>query len=799
MKQFSFKSIYSRLTYWFLFLTLIPLLFSLSIVYLQSVQIIENRTINKLIAIRDLKVNRLTDWITEREGDMNMLQTEIELTNLETLINKSSYNKNDNITLNTGRNHLNYFINSYSSYAELYIINPINGKILISTNTLMEGKNHLLDNCYTKTLMSRKLVTKDIYYSQRMSKFTMDYLIPIFSKGNSDNPIIGILVANIDLNNSLYKILSDKVGLGKTGETLIVNQETFALSQLRWFENAPLNLKISADPAKYAASGKTGLIKTIDYRDEYILAAYTYIPKMKWGFICKQDIYELNAPIRQMMGNFVIIFIVISIIVVLFSFSISNTITNPIIELNKSAIKISAGDYSIKNIINTQDEIGSLGISVNEMASSIRSKINIQKQINNISNNIIGLSSLQEFSTVLIEQLKAISKANWNTFYILNETNSKFVPYTSLGIKIESLKPIPTKKSNSAFSLALSKKGAFRLRDFPEDTFCNSESIDNFIKPKEIITIPIVIEKIITAFVLLAKSKTFDKESYDILEQSEASINTSYTSLIANLRVSVLAENVLKINDKLDLKTKQLQKQNISLTKQQNIAIEANKELEAFSYSVSHDLRAPLRHIDGFTKLLYKTLGNKVDEKSQSYFDNVISASKQMNTLIDDLLVFSRMGRKEVKKGKINMGKIVDTALKSFTNDIKKTKISIIIDAMPDANVDASLLTQVWINLISNALKFSSNIKKPKIHIGLDKDKNQNTVYFIKDNGVGFEQKYVEKLFGVFQRLHSINEFPGTGIGLANVKRIIIKHGGNIWAEGKINKGASFFFTLPNA
>ncbi|MCH7524386.1 MAG: hypothetical protein IIC74_05080, partial [Bacteroidetes bacterium] len=220
--------------------------------------------------------------------------------------------------------------------------------------------------------------------------------------------------------------------------------------------------------------------------------------------------------------------------------------------------------------------------------------------------------------------------------------------------------------------------------------------------------------------------------------------------------------------------------------------------LEAFSYSVSHDLREPLRHIDGFIKLLHKNIIDKIDEKAQGYIDHIISSSTKMNTLIDDLLVFSRLGRKKIEKKKSNMNLLVNNALKLFSLEIKEKNISFRVDDMPDVNTDASLMIQVWTNLISNAIKFTAKTKNPEIHIGTDKDTNGNPIYFIKDNGVGFNQKYVAKIFDVFQRLHNVDEFPGTGIGLANVNQIILKHGGRIWAEGQINKGAAFFFTLSN-
>lgn len=798
MKPFSFNSIFSRLTFWFLFLALIPLVFSLSTAYNQSVDIIEKSALNTLIAVRDLKVIQLKGWLTERDGDMKIMQDETDFFNIESLINKSSYNQNDNAILNLGRNHLKKYLKNYAAYSELYIINPINGKILISTNVLMEGKDQSLEDSFTIPMQSREFTIKDIYYSQRMSQFTMDYSIPIFNKGNSDNPIIGIIVANIDLDNSLYKILNDRIGLGKTGETLIVNKDKFAISQLRWFNDATLKLQITAKPVVEAIKGKTGILKTIDYRGNKILSAYTYIPEMGWGFVCKQDLYELNASIRKMTLNFIVVFIVIAMIIILFSFSISNSISKPIVMLNISAQKISTGDYSIKNLINSQDEIGLLAASINEMAQSIQTNINVEKGITKISNKTIEKSTLSAYSLDLLEILLSISETHMGVFYILNDSTQAFDPLEYKGLQKELLKSVNAKNPKGKFGQTLLKKTIFKLRDFSEDSIFNQQTATKF-NLKEIITIPILNEDLIVAFVSLLNNQHFSKESYIIFSKSQVNLNISYANLISNLRVGVLAENVLKINDYLDKKTKQLKNQNSDLLKQKAIAEEANKELEAFSYSVSHDLRAPLRHIDGFTKLLFNKNKNIFDEKSKLYFDNIISSSKQMNTLIDDLLVFSRMGRKDVKKGKINMKKMVNDAILTFSVNIKKNNISIVIDEMPEVNADASLLIQVWINLISNAIKFSSKIKNPKIHIGFDKDTNNNSVYFIKDNGVGFNQKFVNKIFGVFQRLHSINEFPGTGIGLANVKRIITKHGGNIWAEGEMNKGASFFFTLPNA
>jgi len=223
----------------------------------------------------------------------------------------------------------------------------------------------------------------------------------------------------------------------------------------------------------------------------------------------------------------------------------------------------------------------------------------------------------------------------------------------------------------------------------------------------------------------------------------------------------------------------------------------ANKELEAFSYSVSHDLRAPLRHIGGFIDLLVKNNSAQLDETGLRYLNIISESSLEMGVLIDALLTFSRLSRTELQRSKINSNNLVARVLKTFSDELNGRKVEINVSELPDTNGDESLISQVWVNLISNALKYSRNTEKAVIDIG-GKIESDQTIFFIRDNGAGFDMKYVQKLFGVFQRLHKARDFEGIGIGLANVNRIILRHGGACWAEGEVGAGATFFFSLPN-
>ncbi|OFZ22052.1 MAG: hypothetical protein A2202_00820 [Bdellovibrionales bacterium RIFOXYA1_FULL_36_14] len=226
---------------------------------------------------------------------------------------------------------------------------------------------------------------------------------------------------------------------------------------------------------------------------------------------------------------------------------------------------------------------------------------------------------------------------------------------------------------------------------------------------------------------------------------------------------------------------------------------ESNKELEAFSYSVSHDLRAPLRHIQGFVEMLNKSSGNLLDDKGQRYLLIIGNVANKMGILIDDLLMFSRMGRATIKTTTLDLEKMIHTLIHEMHLDIVGRNIEWKIDSpLPLITCDPSMIRLVMTNLISNALKFTKQCEIARIEIGSTTGENGEPIFFVKDNGVGFDMQYVGKLFGVFQRLHRDEEFEGTGIGLANVRRIINRHGGKTWAEGVLNQGATIFFTLPN-
>jgi signal transduction histidine kinase len=284
-----------------------------------------------------------------------------------------------------------------------------------------------------------------------------------------------------------------------------------------------------------------------------------------------------------------------------------------------------------------------------------------------------------------------------------------------------------------------------------------------------------------------------------LLYDAEFGMATFTITVITLLTIITLksARSLNSVDRHRDTTEKALASANEELTIQAEQLVQLNNELESFCYSVSHDLRAPLRSIGGYSQILEEDCYDKLDDAGKRSLHTIIKSTNKMNQLIDGLLNFSKLGRNPIIRTSINMHALAENVAKELTRSRNET-IEIEIDALPNAQGDYAMISLVFQNLISNAYKYSSKKENPKIKIG-SLHKNNEVVYFVKDNGVGFDMNYYHKLFGVFQRLHRDKEFEGNGIGLATVNRIIQRHGGKVWAESNVDEGTIFYFTLQES
>lgn len=828
MPFIKYKSVRTRLTSWFLLLTLIPMLTVLIITYFQRVSVIKTTTFNKLTAIRDLKVEILEEWLKERAGDLKTASTDNELALLENIIDKNKLNSNDISILDNIRRILNRYLSNYSSYNELFIINPRNGRIIASTKRYMEGEDKTDDSYYKIPMQSQELYIRDVYNSKTLLRNAMAYSIPIFCAEHDGEHIVGIMVARIDLENTLYPILSDRVGLGKTGETLIVNKDAVAINELRWYERAPLNLKINAEAAVNAAQGKTGIIVTEDYRGELVLAAYTHIPITGWGFVSKQDMHELNAPIREMINYFIFMFLIFSVLITLISIFIGKTISLPLLAMDKVARQISSGDFSVRNSITSHDEVGSLASEFNHMADLTESRLLIQQGASEISDAIIGKTSLHEFGFDLIKQLKEITKADLSVFYILNEVTQDYEHYASIGGNADLLKPFNATFAMGELGNAISQKEIYYLQNIPQETIFTFLTTAGELIPKDIITIPVLIDNNAVALISLVKVTNFSSDSIQILNESWTNINLSFSGLMGSERTRVLSEHLSSMNEQLEAQTEELQEkaeemnlqaekmqlqadelhitseelqeQNIELDRQRIQVVEANRLKSEFLSNMSHELRTPLNSILALSRVLLMRTKDKISEEESEYLGIVERNGKQLLTLINDILDLSK-----IEAGKMDMqvnSCSLETLLRNITDSLqplvmnKDLNIQVnIANELPRIETDEAKLYQILQNIIGNSVKFTD---KGYININLKSD-TEKVIIEVIDSGIGILQKDIPYIFDEFRQVDgsSSRKHGGTGLGLTIVHKLVKILQGDIRVKSRVGEGTEFTLTIP--
>ena len=423
------------MTLWLLSLALLPLIISSTISYSQRVAAIQQQGIAKLTAIRDIKVNQIETWIDERNWDLNVISSDHEIRRIAEALDKVQRTVEDQQYIIVTRELLQRYVGQYS---ELFIVDAKDGKVILSTDKHYEGDSRKKDLCFTEPLQSESFFIKDIYFSKALKTPAMAFSIPIFDL-RDDSRINAILVARVDVKKSIYRLLLDRTGMGKTGETLIVNKDGLALNELRWYENAPLNLVINAEPALLASQGHTGVIEINDYRGEEVLAAYKYVPKTGWGFVAKQDMTEVYAPVQAMLLNLLIVFALSTLVIVFCSFYIAGRIVTPILRMKDVSVRLQEGELSARNSIDSNDEFGFLAKAINEMAVSIESQIKVQNNSSQIIKALVVSDDLSDFSYILLKNLLAITDSSLAAFYLLSNDGETFEALTSIGADTHTL------------------------------------------------------------------------------------------------------------------------------------------------------------------------------------------------------------------------------------------------------------------------------------------------------------------------------------------------------------------------
>ena len=822
MKNFEFSTIRRKLTFWFLFLTLVPLLISGIVAYMVSSNEFAEKTFNKLTAIRDLKVGQLQMWIAERRSDIDALARNELLANLDNLSVESDFQLPGNTTKSRIRELMRHFQYSHDVYKEIFIVDAMTKKVLVSTSPPFEGADKSTDEYFLGPLKTGRTYVKDIYYSNQLGEITMSFSKPLRKTTHPESEIIGVLVAYVNLKNSLYPVLANRTGLGHTGETLIVNRDFIAISELRHYPNAPLNFKMNALPALNAARGETGLVVSEDYAGNQVLAAYTFVPETGWGFVCKQDWAELNQPMQHLETGLLILFIISIVIISGVVYLLSKSISSPIVALASMTQKVTNGDYTVRTRIHSKDEIGFLGDAVNQMVSGIETKNIVQAGITTISEAVIGHQSRQNYSLTVLQRLLHLTGAELAVFYSLNDTGSVYEPLNAIGANPELLEPFSAVNPEGELGYAAVEKKIRYLQNLPEDTRYRYKTSAGDMIAKELITIPLLKNNgEVSGVISLASVHEFAPEVMEMMNLAVTLITASYANLLSAEQTRELADNLVITNQQLEVQTEELQEQSEELQEQaielqrsadelllqnqelelQRIRVEETTRLKSeFLSNMSHELRTPLNSINALSRVLMMTAREKLTEEENTYLEVVERNGKRLLSLINDILDLSKVeaGKIELEPRPFSLSTLLNQVKENLLPlaDQKKIELRMI---KPDREIeiatDENRLHQILTNVIGNAVKFTDrgNVKVTAIQ-------GKETVTIkVQDTGIGISEEMLPFIFEEFRQADGSTSrtYEGTGLGLAIAQKLARALRGNITVESTVGVGSTFTLVLP--
>jgi signal transduction histidine kinase len=525
---------------------------------------------------------------------------------------------------------------------------------------------------------------------------------------------------------------------------------------------------------------------------------------VNWILVQSESKADIMAPISTFKKIFFLLIILTFLVVSFLSLCQIRRSLIPIEQLREGTRRIAAKDFKNQIQIKTHDEFEELGASFNEMASSLETHFQTMTTLNHIG---IALSAEKDNNRLLgliLIAARNITNADGCALYTMTRDKQlrlSVMRIDSMNILMDSSNDVSISLYDSEGNPNTSIVAAYSaLKDetvnipdvYTADGFDFSGNLDfdrkTGYRSQSFLSVPMKNHEneIIGVLQLTNAKNRLSQEVVPFSDDDQCLLEIlAYQAAVA-LSKNQLIEEIYKLNEELELRV-------IKRTAQLEAA---NKELESFSYSVSHDLRAPLRAIEGFSNILLKDYVDKLDDEGKRFLNVIQNNVQKMEELINDLLALSRLGRKEIELSDIDMEKLAKTTFEELSIEPDKVRAQLNVKPLPPAHGDQGMIRQVFANLLQNAIKFTRLKEEPAIEVG-GYQENSHNVYYVKDNGVGFDIRYKDKLFKVFQRLHSGEEFEGTGIGLAIVQRIINRHGGQIWAEGKVNEGATFYFVLP--
>jgi signal transduction histidine kinase len=692
------------------------------------------------------------------------------------------------------------------AFAALMVIEIGTGKVIASTDPNQEGR-FKEDRPYFINGQNGPYI-QNVYFSIELQSPAITVAAPIKS---INGELQAVLAGWLSLTE-MTDIISRTTGLRQSADAYLVNTTNLFVTQPRFIsDSAVLQRGIRTDAIRACLTGNSGTMLAADYRGVPTVDAYRWLPNHQLCLVVQIDQAEAFESVQAFGRTLLFISGLALLAAFIVAVGLARTITHPIVTLTDGVARFGQGELDIRFPKISDDEIGSLAYEFNTMANAIVEKETLlQNHARDlelrVAERTAKLAFLADASQVLSESLDYSSRlkqlahlavpqmADWCGIDVLDENGNlerlavvhidpKRVAYA---YELQRRFPPDPNAPRGAYNVLRTGKSEF-YPEITEDMLIASapnEEILHIVRElglKSTMTVP-----------LLAHERTFGIISF-VMAESGRHYEKSDLALAEDLarRAGLLIDNA-KLYEEAQKLNAELEQRVIERTTQLTAI---NKELEAFSYSVSHDLRAPLRALDGFSQALEEDYGERLDDDGKNYLNRIRAGSQRMGILIDDLIALSRLTRSEMRYETVDLSELAHLIAAELREQYPQREVEFEVQDGLTVTGDMRLLRVALSNLIGNAWKYTGKQAHPRVEFGCA-NHNGRQAYFVRDNGAGFDMAYAHKLFGVFQRLHSANDFPGNGIGLATVQRIINRHGGQIWAESTIGQGATFYFSL---
>ncbi len=801
------KSMKTRLAKWFLVVALVPLAATAALTYFQQVRTIKENAFDKLSAVRDLKVRELTNWIEDREGDLRTASGDYEIRRLGGPLHSEIRSFEQEATIVAVRELFRRYLANYSAFSEMFLVDARSERIAISTDPSREGADCRENPYFTTPLKTGDLFFKDIYWSETLDRPAADFSIPVFCLEHGGEHLIGVLVARVDLERSLYRLLQENTGMGQTGETLIVNPDDMALSELLYYENAPLRMKIRAQPAVLAVGGKTGIIEVEDYRGVKVLAAYAHIPATGWGFVAKQDQAEVYAPIAT-LTRFLGVAVAASIfLVLLITFFLTRSITSPVLAMAGVAGRIQSGDLEARCSAVGTDEIASLGNSLNMMADTLQAEGEIRQGVAGLTEVLVSAVTVESLAAGLLGGLIETTPTHLACFFRRSSDGKGFDLIHSIGAGTRNFADFERNYPEGQLGLALAARKISHLKDIPEDTVFTYRTIAGDAVPREMVAIPLVVRGRTEAVIALASLGEYSVEHMRILETIQPGIGTALANVLAvektEQTVEVLEEANVELqsqSDELLEQTEELKQLAEELRSQKRQVEEAGRLKSQFLSNMSHELRTPLNSVLALSQLMISRGVGVEPEQDGEYLKIIERNGRQLLDLINDVLDLSKIEAGHVHlqlsdfaaEGVVRMAMETSRPLAGAKDLALKISLG---DDLPEMHSDQDKVRRILLNLLSNAVKFtdSGSVSLAVRAVG------GRLSFEVRDTGIGIEADELPHIFDEFRQVDGspTRRFGGTGLGLAISRHLAGLLGGEISVTSRVGEGSTFTLMLP--